>query len=109
MLIFTIKNLRKQKNLTLLELSNKSDLSTTYLSDIENNKLDNCSTQVLEKIADALNVNIKDLFYSKFDIEDLKQKLNESIDKYGLDSQEVLEISQLIDLLINLINKEKEV
>lgn len=108
MLIFTIKNLRKQKNLTLNQLSCKCDLSTTYLSDIENNKLDSCSTKTLEKIATALNVNIKDLFYSKFDIEDLRQKLDESIEKNGLNSRETLEISQLIDLLINIINKEKE-
>lgn len=109
MLIFTIKNLRKHKNLTLLELSNKCDLSTTYLSDIENNKLDNCSIKTLEKISIALEVNIKDLFYSKFDIDDLKEKLNKSIDIYGINSKEVLEISQLIDLLINIINREKEV
>ncbi len=106
MLIFTIKNLRKSKNLTLVELSTKTDLSTTYLSDIENNKLDNCSTKTLEKIANALEVNIKDLFYTTFDIEDLKKKLNESVDEYGLNSKETFEISQLIDLLINLMNKE---
>lgn len=109
MIIFAIKNLRKSKNLTLIELSNKSDLSTTYLSDLENNKLDNCSTKTLEKIADALSVNIKDLFYSKFDVEDLKQKMNKIIDKHGLNSKEALEISQLIDLLINIINKENNI
>lgn len=103
MLVFTIKNLRKAKNLTLIDLSNKSDLSTTYLSDLENNKLDNCSTKTLEKIANALNVNPKDLFYSKFDIDELKEKLNETIDIYGINSKETLEISQTIDLLVNII------
>ena len=106
MLIFVIKNLRKQANVSLKELSSKTGLSSSFLSELENNKLDNCSAKTLEKIANALEVNIKDLFYSKFDIDDLKQKLNETIDKYGLDSKEALEISQLIDLLINIINKE---
>lgn len=106
MLIFTIKNLRKRKNLTLVELSNKCDLSTTYLSDLENNKLHNCNTKSLEKISSALDVNIKDLFYTEFDINDLKERLNIVVDQYGISSKEALELSQLIDLFINIINKE---
>ena len=108
MLIFTIKNLRKNKNISLTELSNQTDLSMSYLSDLENNKLDNCTTKSLEKIANALHINIKDLFYSKLDIKQLKEKLNLIIHQYGLNSQQALEQSQLIDLLINILNKEKE-
>ena len=107
MLIFTIKNLRKNKNISLDELSYLTNLSKSYLSKLERNKLDNCSTKSLEKISLALDVNIKDLFYTKFDIEDLKKKLNETIDEYGLNSNEALEISQLIDLLLNIQNKKK--
>lgn len=106
MLIFVIKKLRQNKNISLIELSNQTNLSKSYLSELENNKLDNCSTKSLEKIATALDVNIKDLFYSKFDIEDLKKKLNKSIDDHGINSKEALEIGQLIDLLINIVNKE---
>lgn len=109
MLIFTIKNLRKNKNISLTELSNQTSLSVSYLSDLENNKLNNCTTKSLEKISIALGVNIKDLFYTTFDIEDLRKKLYERMDKYGINSEESLEISHLIDLLINIINKEKEV
>ena len=108
MLIFIIKNLRKRKNLTLNELSNKTDLSTSCLSKLENNKLDNCSLNSLEKISIALETNIKDLFYSILDIDDLKKKLDESVDKYGLSSNEALEISQIIDSLINIMNREKD-
>lgn len=109
MLIYAIKKLREQQNITLRELGNKTDLSASYLSKLENNQKDNCNIKTLEKIADALNVNIKDLFYSKFDIEYLKQKMNQIIDKHGLNSKEALEISQLIDLLINIINKENNI
>ena len=109
MIIFVIKNLRTQKNITLDDLSNKSNISASYLSKLENNKITNCSVKTLEKISDALKVNIKDLFYSKFDIDNLEEKLNEMINEYGINSKEVLEISQLIDLLLNIINKEKEI
>ena len=61
----------------------------------------------LYSLATALNVNIKDLFYTKFDIDILKQEMYKRIDKYGIKSQETLEVSQLIDLLINIDNKEK--
>ena len=107
MIIYAIRNLRKSKNITLDELSNRTSISNSYLSKLENNKVTNCTINTLEKIAEALEVNIKDLFYSKLDIKYLKEKLNETIDEYGLKSKEALEISQLVDLLINVINKEK--
>lgn len=107
MIIYAIRNLRKSKNITLDELSNKTSISNSYLSKLENNKVTNCTINTLEEIANALEVNIKDLFYSKLDINELKSKLNETIDEYGINSKEVLEISQLIDLIINAINKEK--
>lgn len=107
MIIYAIRNLRKSKNITLDELSNRTSISNSYLSKLENNKVTNCTINTLEKIAEALEVNIKDLFYSKLDIKYLKEKLNETIDEYGINSKEALEISQLVDLLINVINKEK--
>ena len=105
MIVFVIKNLRKQKNITSNDLSNKTGLSRSYLSKIENNQV-NCSIRTLEKIATALDTNIKNLFYTKLDIDFLKEKLNETIDIYGIDSKEALEISQIIDLIINIINNE---
>ena len=62
----------------------------------------NVSLEVLVNIADYLNVNVKDLFYTPFDINSLKQKMYRRIDKYGINSKEALEVSQIIDLLINI-------
>ncbi len=105
MFIFVVKKIRNIKNITLDNLSNKTNLPHFYLSKLENNKLENCSTETLEKIANTLEVNIKDLFYTTSDIQDLKQELNEIIDEHGLNSPEALDQSQLIDSLINLLNK----
>lgn len=56
-----IRTLRKEKGLSLLELSKKTRISSSLLSRIENEKrtgsLDNHM-----KIADALDVNITDLY-----------------------------------------------
>lgn len=105
MIIFVIKDLRKNRNISLYELSKKTGLSRTYLRDIENNVKTNPTMSALSKIAVALDVNnIKDLFYSELDIEDLRLRMYDRIDKFGIDSKEVLEISQIIDLLLNIDN-----
>lgn len=107
MIIFRIKEVRNKKGVSLKTLSKKTKISRGYLFDLENNRKSNPSIQILFDIAEALNVNIKELFYTKFDIEDLKLKLYESINNNGLNAENTLEISRLIDLLINIKMKEE--
>ena len=102
MQIFVIKMLRTSKNITLYKLSKETGLSRTYLRNLENNKTFNPTLRVLEKIANALNVNIKQLFYSLNEIEPLRKEMYRRINIYGLGSKEVMEVSQIIDLLINV-------
>lgn len=102
MIVFIIKKIRQNKKISLVKLSKITNISTTYLNDLENNKSINVTIPVLLKIADALNVNIKQLFYTKLDIDDLKEEMYTRIDKFGLNSEEVMEISQIIDLLVNI-------
>jgi len=104
MLIFNIKNIRLNKKVSLYKLSKETNLSRTYLRNLENNVSTNPTLAVLEKIALVLDVNVKDLFYSELDIATLKKKLYRKIDKYGVSSVEALQISQTIDLLINMKN-----
>lgn len=102
MYIFAIKPLRKSRNISLYELSNLTGVSRTYLRNLENNKSFNPTLFILDKIAEALNVTIKDLFYYDKDIDDLKKEMYFRIEKYGINSREVMEVSQVIDLLINI-------
>lgn len=107
MLVFNIKNIRISKNISIKELSKRTGLSRTYIRDLENQNKTNPTLTALNKIAIALNVNIKDLFYSEIEIESLKQEMYKRIDKFGIGSVEVLEISQIIDLLVNIeMNKD---
>lgn len=100
MFVFCIKNIRENRKISLKELSKKVNLSISYLSELENNKKQNPTLSNLYLISNALNVNIKDLFYTELDINILKRKLYKMINKYGVDSNEALEISQILDLLI---------
>lgn len=102
MLIFVIKELRKSRKLTLYDLSKRAGISRSYLLDLENSRRINPSFSTLRKIADALDVSVKELFYSEIEIENLREELHKRIDKFGLDSKEVYEISQIIDLLVNI-------
>lgn len=107
MIVFVIKQLRESKGISQYKLSQMTDISRTYIRNLENNKKCNPSLHILSLIAEALEVDIKDLFYTDLDIENLRKKLHRRINKYGLNSKKVMEISQIIDLLTNLKNTEK--
>ena len=102
MFVFVIKNVRKSKNITLYRLVKKTGLSYSYLSELENNKVYNPSLKTMYSIAKALDVKVDDLFYSELDIETLRAEMHSRIDQFGINSKEVMEVSQIIDLLINV-------
>lgn len=102
MFVFVIKQLRESKNISQYKLSQMTDISRTYLRNLENNKKCNPTLGILSLIAEALDVRIRDLFYEDLQIEELKEELNRRVEKYGLRAKETMEISQIIDLLINI-------
>lgn len=102
MYVFVIKLLRRSKNITLYKLSQVTGISRTYLRELENNNVFNPTMQILNKIANALDVTIKDLFYYDNDVNKLKEEMYRRIEVFGLDSEEVYKISQIIDLLLNV-------
>lgn len=107
MIVFRIKEIRKKKNISAYKLSKSANISRSFLSEIENNKKTNVSLNVLIKIANILDVNVKELFYTTFDLFSLKTEMYALINDCGIKSKEVLDISQLIDLLINEQMKEE--
>lgn len=56
-----IKKKRLEKNIKQRELAKKAGMSNTFLSDIENGRLEP-SIKTLGKIADALEIDIKKFF-----------------------------------------------
>lgn len=59
-----MKMYRKQKKMTLRELSDITNLSIGYLCHLENGSRNNPSMYVLNRIADALNKSVEDIFFS---------------------------------------------
>ncbi|MCS7202576.1 MAG: helix-turn-helix transcriptional regulator [Dictyoglomus sp.] len=92
-----IRKIRKQKNLTLEELSKKTGLSLSYISLIERG-LKNPSLKALEKIAECLDIS-PSIFFREEDIDE-----KESIEVFlrantNLDEEERKMIIQLIESL----------
>lgn len=56
-----IKEFRKKNNLTMRELAEKSSISASYISDLENMRNKKPSLDVLSKIADALDISVSEL------------------------------------------------
>ena len=102
MIVFNIKRIREKQNISIRKLSLLTGLSRTYLSNLENNKRVNPTLSSLSAISTVLNVDIKELFYSDIELDKLKEEMYDRIDKFGINSPEALEVSQIIDLLINI-------
>ena len=108
MFVFVIKEKRLKRNITIYKLSQITGINRSYLVQLENNKKFNPSLSVMHKIANALDVKIDDLFYTELDLDELKEELNIRVEKYGLGAEKTIEISQIIDLLINVKMQQKK-
>lgn len=62
---------RKKQSFTQQKLANKADLSMTHLRNIEHGKT-NATLDIIEKIANCLNVTLMDLLRGDIDGEDIK-------------------------------------
>ncbi len=63
-----IKNTRISKNMTIEELSIKSNISVRYLKSVENARISKISIKSLCKICNALNTNIYNIIVkNRFD------------------------------------------
>ncbi len=66
--------LRKQKNMSSLDLALEAEINKNYLSDLENGRR-NPSLKILRKIAIALQISLSDLFEGIRDYSLLEDRL----------------------------------
>ncbi|MEH6947940.1 helix-turn-helix domain-containing protein [Bacillus sp. JJ634] len=100
-----IAEIRKSRGYTLSELAEKSNISKSYLSNIERNLNQNPSLQVMKKIAQVLHVDIVSLLKTgtQQDTQVLLDK--EWIDfiyelkNSGLEKEQIYQYKPLIDFI----------
>lgn len=97
MLTFLIKEIRKIKKISLKQLQEKTDISISYLSELENNKAKNPSLIVIVKIAQVLDVKLDDIYFVRGEIESMKKALNIFIEAYGINDEKTLKFSREIN------------
>ena len=69
-----IREIRKARNISLSQLSKKTNISKSYLSNIERNIQTNPSIGILTKISDALDADIQELIVAS----NVSSQLNET-------------------------------
>lgn len=79
-----IRDIRKHRNLSLQELAQKTELSVSYLSEIERNKKQP-SLETIEKIANALNISKEGLLVNSNSASEQPTTLGEKIHLFRKD------------------------
>ena len=87
-----IKLCRKQKNWTLSELAEKSNLSTSYISLLEQGKRDP-NLSKLESIAEALKIPLSVLLFIGSDKSEIETVSSELAEKLSLIALKMIEES----------------
>ncbi len=58
-----LKEIRMKREYSVRELSEKSKVACSYISELENGNKDNPSKKVMDSLAKALEVKVSDIFY----------------------------------------------
>jgi transcriptional regulator with XRE-family HTH domain len=123
-----IRELRKANNLTMSELAKRSGTASSYISDLENEKIKNPSGIKLRKIAEALGVSTDDLLGKKIkpfipetlykgkeytknlhlQLFDLHTKKNKYKDIDNVLKNSPIEVIEYIDILKEITEKTEE-
>jgi len=112
-----IKKYRKAQKITQKELAERSNISRSYLADVENGRY-NPSLEVLEAIAQALNIPTSELLENNNENNDntILQKINpkfkpiiDSLDRAGdLQDEDIEDITEQLRFLIEFHKHKKE-
>ncbi len=98
-IVFNIKALREKKNMSGYKLAKETGINRSYLYNLEKNKIKDPSFKVLIAISEKLEVDLKSLFYTDWDVKELEERLYLCIEKYGTTAKETIEVANIIDLL----------
>ncbi|PFG04366.1 helix-turn-helix transcriptional regulator [Bacillus sp. es.034] len=89
-----IKEFREKKGMTIIELSNQSGISKSYISSIERGIQENPSIQILDKLSIALGVALNQILECNPNIDEEWIRLVKMAIKEGMTKQDFLEYIQ---------------
>ena len=112
-----IKKIREEKGWSLNKLKQESGIGYATLHDIENGKSQSLNSSSLEKVANALNVDVNELLgieIIEVNVQDLEKTLNLvlecdelEIDNMLVSDDEKAELKDFFQLAINKIRRNR--
>ncbi|MFK2827198.1 helix-turn-helix transcriptional regulator [Bacillus sp. B190/17] len=99
-----IRNKRKGKNITLMQLAKKTNLSQPYLSQIENGKRDIPKPDIINKIASALDIDSYEIMVKAGYIASVKTGYSREFEDLLTEERKLIEEK---DIMFQLINNER--
>jgi len=104
-----IRKHRKAKKMSVNLLSKLSLVSLGYISDLENNKVNNPTMDKLNKIATALGISVSELLSSEEKLDLIRETINEYNQSKSKESYiEEIQFDAEINLLMKKIKKLSE-
>lgn len=105
-----IRQIRKEKDMSIIDLANLTDLSKSTISEIENGKK-KPAFETLKKLSFALNIPISKLLDENTDDETIlgiskSEKLVKSLQRAKIQPKEVLD--ELADFIEIILDKEEK-
>lgn len=100
-----IRAIRQEKKISLRKLAEMAGLEAAHLSRIENNKIVP-NTNTVEKIAAALNANIKDLYKVDEEVDSFTIKLVEQLLSEGIITDPENIPQDTLDLIISAFKND---
>lgn len=107
MFAFIIEKYMLKKNISVEELARLTNIDKEYILKIVKNKVHDVNLSTIYKISKALNVEMEKLYYSMDDYERLREELNKIVGTFGVGDKRVKEISYILDILQNVIDRNK--
>ncbi|MGG1686652.1 helix-turn-helix domain-containing protein [Pseudalkalibacillus sp. NRS-1564] len=109
-----IKKYRGEKSLSLTELAKRSNVSKSYLSSLERDIKQNPSINIIERIANVLEVDVQDIFSeNKYEVAREHDKVGsewfnfiKEVKMAGIKEENLIYYKELIEF-INWKNKNK--
>lgn len=104
-----LRAILNSKNMSLYELEKASSISHATLNDIYNERsnINNCTISIMSKLADALKMNIDEL-YQTLNYDNLSLfAYNSDFDLFKSDTLQRLKISDEVAFIANVINSKE--
>ncbi len=108
MFVFVLDLILKEKDVTVKELAVETGISESYLYNIVENKKNNVSLDILYKISEVINEDVKNFFYAENEFTVIQKKMDDLIAEKGVNDRKVRFYSTILDRLFVLkLSKQK--